>query len=154
MRSFWLFGHLLGAMMWVGGGLAAMHAAVAGNRLERSQQGVVSRLIAAIYARSIAPGAALSVLSGVFLSLTYMGMVNRGEMRGMISPWLMVMQASGIFGAGIVLAVTLPAVNRLARLDPVAQGAQYDALRARQRISGMIATSLAVLGLLASALYR
>jgi len=141
-------------MMWVGGGLAAMHAAVAGNRLERSQQGVVSRLIAAIYARSIAPGAALSVLSGVFLSLTYMGMVNRGEMRGTISPWLLAMQGSGILGAGIVLAVTLPTVNRLTRIDPVTQAAPYDALRARQRLTGMIATTLAVIGLFSAVLYR
>ena len=131
MRTFWLFCHLLGAMMWVGGGLAAMHASIAGNRLEQSQQGIVARLIAAIYARAIAPGAALSVLSGIFLSLTYMGAMNRGEMQGMISPWLMVMQGAGVIGAVIVLMVTLPAVNRLARIDPATHWDQFCAIRGR-----------------------
>jgi len=141
-------------MMWVGGGLAAMHASIAGNRFDRSQQGLVAQLIAAVYARAIAPGAALSVLSGVFLSLTYMSAMNRGEMQMTMSPWLMAMQGAGILGAGIVLTVTLPAVNRLVRIDPATQWDQFCALRTRQRISGMIATSLAMLGLLSAALYR
>lgn len=154
MRSFWLFCHLLGAVMWIGGGLAAMHASIAGNKFERGHQGLIARLVAAIYARAIAPGAALSVLSGVFLSLTYMGAMNRGDIRGTISPWLMAMQGAGVIGAAIVLMVTLPAVNRLTRIDPMTQGDAFDALRRRQRVSGMIATTFAFIGLLSAALFR
>jgi len=154
VRSFWLFCHFLGAAMWLGGGLAAMHASIAGNRLDRSHQGIVARLVSAIYSRAIAPGAALSVLSGVFLSLTYMGAMNRGDIRVTMSPWLMAMQGAGVLGAAIVLMVTLPAVNRLTRIDPVTQPEPFDALRRRQRVSGMVATTLAFVGLVSAALYR
>ena len=154
MRTFWIFCHLLGATMWIGGGLAAMHASIAGNRFDRSQQGLVARLIAAVYARCIAPGAALAVLSGVFLSLTYMGALNRGEIRVAMSPWLMAMQGAGVLGAAIVLMVTVPAVNRLTRIDPVTQAGPFDAVRRRQRVSGMIATTFAFLGLISAVLYR
>ena len=154
MRSFWLFCHLLGAVMWIGGGLAAMHASIAGNKLERGHQGIVARLVAAIYARAITPGAALSVLSGVFLSLTYMGAMNRGDIRVAMSPWLMAMQGAGVLGAAVVLMVTAPAVNRLTRIDPVMQAGPFDALRRRQRVSGMIATTLAFLGLVSAVMFR
>jgi hypothetical protein len=110
--------------------------------------------VAAIYGRVLAPGAAIAVLSGVMLSLAYMGAMNRGDLRGAISPWLMVMQGAGVLGAALVLMVALPAVNKLARMDPVAQADAFDAHRRRQRISGMIATTLAFVGLLAGALYR
>jgi len=154
VRSFWLFCHFLGMAMWVGGGLAAMFASIAGNKLDRPHQGVVARLVAAVYGRVLAPGAALSVLSGVMLSLAYMGAMNRGDLRVPMSPWLMVMQGAGVLGAALVLMIALPAVNRLTRLDPVGQAEAFDAFRRRQRITGMIATTLAMVGLLAAAMYR
>jgi hypothetical protein len=154
VRSFWLFCHLLGVAMWIGGGLAAMFASIAGNKLDRSHQAVVARLVAAIYGRVLAPGAALNVLSGALLSLAYMGAMNRGDIRVAMSPWLMVMQGAGVLGAALVLMVALPAVNRLTRLDPVGQAEAFDAFRRRQRVAGMIATTFAFVGLLAAAMYR
>ena len=155
MRSFWIFIHLLAGVLWIGGGLAAMFASVAGNKMGRAEQGIVARLVAAIYARMIAPGAALMVLSGLFLTMTYMGAMNRGETASLaVSPWIMAMQGLGLVGAAVIFAVAYPSVNKLARLDPVAQAEAFDALRRRQRLAGMAATTCAFIGLVAAALYR
>ena len=145
MRAFLVFLHLLAGVLWIGGGLAAMFVSLAANKMGRPEQGIAARLVAAVYARMIAPGAGLMVFSGLLLTL-----------RGMTvaTPWLMAMQGLGLLGASIIFAMALPAVNKLIRLDPVAQAAAFDALRARQRMAGMIATTCAFVGLLAAAMYR
>ena len=51
-------------------------------------------------------------------------------------------------------AVAATGLDRLTRIDPVAQAEPFDALRRRQRVSGMIATTLAFIGLVSAALYR
>ena len=154
MRSFWIFLHFLGGVLWIGGGLAAMFVSLAAKDLDRPAQGTVARLVAKIYARMIAPGAAIIVLSGLFLTMTYMGAINRGEMEVVVSPWIMVMQGLGIVGAILIFMLALPAVNKLTRIDPVTQADAFDAIRRRQRLVGMIATTFAFIGLLAGALYR
>jgi hypothetical protein len=154
LRTFWIFLHLLGAVLWIGGGAAAMVVSLSGRTYERAHQGVVARLIAAIYTRLIAPGAALAVVSGLFLTMTYMGAANRGEMDGNVSPWIMAMQGLGIVGAGIIFAVALPAASKSARLDPVTQAAPFDALRTRSKVAGMAAGTCAFVSLIASILAR
>jgi len=154
VRTFWIFCHLLGAVMWIGGGFAAMWVSIAGNKLDRSHQGIVARLVAAVYGRVLAPGAALSFVSGIFLTMTYMGAMNRGDVRGAISPWLMVMQGAGLLGAALVLGFALPAVNRLTRIDPIAHAEAFDLYRRRQRVAGMIATTLALLSLVSAVAWR
>lgn len=131
-----------------------MFVSLAGRDLPQADQGKLARLVRAIYARMIAPGAACSVFSGLFLTMTYMGSMNRGEAEMSISPWIMAMQGLGILGAAILFVMAVPAVNKLARLDPVAQEAAFDHLRRRQRLAGMIATTCAFVSLLAGALYR
>lgn len=154
MRAFWIFLHLLGAVMWIGGGLAAMFVSLAGRNLPRPDQGKLAHLVREVYAKMIAPGAGISVFSGLFLTMTYMGSMNRGEAEMSISPWIMVMQGLGILGAAILFVMAIPAVNKLTRVDPVAQEAAFDHLRRRQRLAGMIATTCAFVGLLAGAMYR
>ena len=154
MRALWVFLHLLGGVLWIGGGLAAMFVSLAARQMGRPEQGIAARLVAAIYAKMIAPGAGIIVLSGLFLTMTYMGALNRGELELAISPWIMAMQGLGLVGAGLVFAVALPAVNKLARLDPVAHAEPFDALRTKQRMAGMIATTCAFISLVAAALYR
>ncbi len=154
MRSFWIFLHLLGGAMWIGGGLAAMFVSLAAKDLGRAEQGLTAKLVARVYGRLIAPGAALIVVSGLFLTMTYMGAMNRGEIEMAVSPWIMVMQGLGIVGAMVIFAVAFPAVNRLTRIDPVNQADAFDALRRRQRLAGMIATTFAFISLVAGAFYR
>jgi hypothetical protein len=154
VRAFWIFLHLLGGALWIGGGLAAMWVSLAARPLGRAEQGIVARLVAVIYARMIAPGAGMAVLSGLFLTLGYMGSMNRGELEMTISPWVMVMQGLGLLGAALIFMVALPAVNKLTRIDPVTQGEAFDMVRTRQRMAGMIGTTCAMISLLAGALYR
>ena len=145
MRAFLVFLHLLAGVLWIGGGLAAMFISLAAKRMGRPEQSIAARLVAAVYVRMIAPGAGLMVFSGLLLTL-----------RGMTvaTPWLMAMQGLGLLGAAIIFAIALPAVNKLTRLDPVAQAEAFDGLRSRQRMAGMIATTCAFIGLFAAAMYR
>jgi hypothetical protein len=65
------------------------------------------------------------------------------------------MQGAGILAALLVLLIGLPTAAKLARLDPVGQGATYfDELRQRQKIVGSVAGTLALLALVAGALVR
>ena len=61
MVRFWLFLHLLGFTMWIGGGLAAMMAGIAARREGREALGAVARTQAAAHKAIIAPGALLAV---------------------------------------------------------------------------------------------
>ena len=62
MIRFWLFLHLLGFTMWLGGGLASMVAGIAAKREAREGLGAIARSQAAIHkaiigARGVAGGA-------------------------------------------------------------------------------------------------
>lgn len=152
MIRVWLFLHLLGFTMWLGGGLAAMVAGVASKREERAGLGAVVRAQSAVYKGIIGPGALLAVLSG--LMLTFSVSARMGELVG-FSVWLLIMQAAGVVGALIVLLIGLPTAARLSRLDPMGAGAAYfDELRQRQRIVGSVSGTLALVALVAGALVR
>ena len=148
----WLFLHLLGFTLWLGGGFAAMVAGIATKREDRQGIGVAVRLQAAIQRTLIAPGALLTVLSGLILTFAVTG--RTGDLVG-FSVWLVVMQGTGIIGALVSLLVALPTATRLARLDPAGPNAAYfDELRQRQKVVASIAGALALVALLAGALYR
>ncbi len=149
MIRLWLFLHLLGFTMWLGGALAAMIGGIAAKREDRSGLGAIVRSQAAMHRALIGPGAILTVLSGLILTFSTMG----GPAGGNV--WLMVMQGAGIVGALLVLLVSMPAAVRLSRLDPNGpHAAHFDALRQRQRVVGSIAGVLGLLALLAGAMLR
>lgn len=152
MIRFWLFLHLLGFTMWLGGALAAMVAGIAGKREDRAGLGAIARSQASAYKAVIAPGAILAVLSGLILTFSVSG--RMGELVG-FNLWLVVMQGAGILGALLVLLIGLPTAAKLARLDPVGQAAAYfDELRQRQKVVGSVSGTLALLALVAGALVR
>lgn len=152
MIRLWLFLHLLGFTMWLGGGLAVMVAGLASKREERTGLGAVVRAQAAVYKAIIGPGALLAVLSG--LMLTFSVSARIGELVG-FSVWLLIMQGAGVLGALIVLLIGLPTAAKLSRLDPMgAGGAYFDELRQRQRVVGSVSGTLALLALVAGALVR
>ena len=152
MIQFWLFLHLLGFTMWLGGGLAAMVAGIAAKREDRAGLGAVARAQAAIHKAIIAPGAILVVLSGLILTFSVSG--RTGELVG-FSVWLIVMQGAGLIGALMVLLIGLPTAAKLARLDPMGQGAAFfDELRQRQRIVASASGVLALVALVAGAWVR
>jgi hypothetical protein len=152
MMELWLFLHLLGFTLWLGGGIAAMVAGIAGKRESREALGTVARLQGAVQRLLVAPGALLTVLSGLILTFSVTG--RTGELEG-FSFWLVLMQGTGVVGALIALMVGLPTATRLARLDPSGSSSGYfDELRQRQRVASSISGMLGLVALVAGAMYR
>ena len=150
MIQLWLFLHLLGFSMWLGGGLAVMVAGIAAKREAREGLGAVARSQAAAYKAIIGPGAILAVLSGLMLTFTVAS--RTGELVG-FNVWLLVMQGAGVLGALLVLLIGLPTAAKLARLDPTGPGAAFfDELRQRQKIVASVSGTLALVALVAGAL--
>lgn len=148
MNRLWLFLHLLGFVMWMGGGLASMFAGIAAKSESRAGVGAVVRAQSAIQRSIIAPGALLTVLSGLMLTFALAGMAGG-------SVWLMVMQGAGLVAALITLFVALPTATRLSRLDPTGdQAAYFDELRTRQKVVGMVWGLLVLLSLVGGTLAR
>jgi uncharacterized membrane protein len=146
----WLFLHLLGFTIWLGGAIASMIIGVAAKREERSGLGAVVRSQVTLTKVAIAPGALLTVLSGIMLTFQLSG----GDFAG-FSLWLIVMQGAGLIAALLTLLITLPTATRLGRLDPVGEAARYfDELRQRQRIVASIAGTFGLIALIAGAMLR
>jgi hypothetical protein len=146
----WLFLHLLGFTMWLGGAIGSMIIGIAAKREDRSGLGAVVRAQSTLTKVAIAPGALLTVLSGIILTFQISG----GDMTG-FSLWLVVMQGAGVIAALLTLLITLPTATRLGRLDPTGEAARYfDELRQRQRIVASIAGTFGLVALLAGAMVR
>jgi hypothetical protein len=146
----WVFLHIVGFTLWIGGGLASMVAGIVSKGEERGRLGAVVRTQAAMHRILVAPGALLTVLSGLMLTFTVTSL--RGGEPG-VSLWLVLMQGAGIVGALIVLMVGLPTAAKLARIDPEGPNAAYfDELRQRQRIVGSLAGVFALAALVGGAM--
>ena len=150
MIRLWVFLHIIGFTLWIGGGLASMVAGIVSGREERARLGAVVRAQAAVQKALVAPGALLTVLSGVMLTFA-MTSLKGGEAG--FSIWLMLMQGAGLVGALVVLLVGLPTSSRLARIDPEGPNAAYfDELRQRQRVTASIAGVFALVALVGGAM--
>lgn len=150
MTGLWLFLHFLGFIMWIGGGFASMHAGLAGKGESRAGLGAITRAQARIQKVVIAPGALLAVLSGLILTMRFMG-----AMTVAMSPWLMAMQGAGLIGALITLMIGLPTASQLGRIDPEGEAAAYfDELRGRMRVAASVSGVLALIALVAGVAYR
>jgi hypothetical protein len=146
----WVFLHILGFTLWIGGALAAMVAGLASRREDRAGLGAVVRTQAAVQKVVVAPGALLSVLSGLMLTFSVTSL--RGGEAG-FNFWLVLMQGAGLVAALVVLMVGLPTAAKLPRLDPDGPGAAYfDELRQRQRVVGSVAGLLALAALVGGAM--
>ena len=150
MIRLWIFLHIVGFTLWIGGGLASMVAGIVSKGEERARLGAVVRAQAAVQRMLVAPGALLTVLSGVMLTFAMTSL--RGGEAG-FSIWLVLMQGAGLVGALIVLLVGLPTSAKLARIDPDgANAAYFDELRQRQRVTSSIAGVFAVTALVGGAM--
>lgn len=147
--SLWLFLHLLGVALWLGGGAALLFNGLAAAREERAALGVVLRLQWNVARTLVFPGAVLATLSGLMLTFRNIHSPQMG------SPWMVSMQILGIIAALVSLSITVPTAARLARLDPTGPHAGFvDRLRARQRVVGMGSMALGLIALLGGAMYR
>ena len=150
MSRFWLFLHLLGFTLWLGGAIAAMITGIAAKREDRHGLGAIVRAQGSLMKAAIAPGALLAVLSGLILTFQLSG--SGGELVG-FNLWLVIMQGAGLVAALLTLLIALPTASKLSRLDPVGEGSRYfDELRQRQRIVGSISGTLGLVALFAGAM--
>lgn len=152
MRHVLLSLHVLGYILWMGGGFAAMSAGILMQQLPRHELGVAVLMQGRLMRGLILPGAVMVVLSGLILTLRLYGSATAAS--GFPTA-LMVMQGTGLLAAGITLVVSFPAVTRLSRLDPAGPHAPlFDALRQRARLSGIVSGGLAVVALVSGVLLR
>lgn len=116
-------------------------------------RGAVYRLLARVHGVVIAPGALITVLSGLWLTMT---MARRGRSAELGEPGPALMQGLGIVAGILVLFVALPTANRLARVaEPDERGQllpAFDRLRKRQAVISSVAGALAILALAAARL--
>jgi hypothetical protein len=137
-------GHLIGVIAWMGGTWAAMVVGRAGPGASRPTLGFIVRQQAAIYRTLVGPGAMLTVLSGLFLTLQMYG--GATSVGGLPRP-LMIMQLTGMVGGVIALVAVLPTAMRVSRIDPAGEyAAAFDRLRSNL---GRWALVSAVLGMIA-----
>jgi hypothetical protein len=149
VSRFWLFLHLLGFTLWLGGAIGSMIMGIAAKREDRHGLGAVVRAQASLMKAAIAPGALLAVLSGLILTFQISA---GGELVG-FSLWLMIMQGAGLVAALLTLLISLPTATKLGRIDPIGERAQYfDELRQRQRIVASIAGTFGLVALFAGAM--
>ena len=152
MRHLFLSAHLLGFTLWMGGGFSAMTLGIAMRGMPRQQLAAMAEIQGRLHRTLILPGVLLAVISGLLLTLQLYGTATAAA--GYPVP-LMVMQGCGLVAAGIALAVNLPTVARLTRLDPAGEhAALFDALRNRAALSGLLTGLLAVTALVSGALLR
>jgi hypothetical protein len=143
--------HLIGVIAWMGGTWAALLVGRTQPGVSRPTMGYIVRQQAAIYRTLVGPGAMLTVLSGLFLTLQMYG--GATSVGGLPRP-LMIMQLTGMVGGVIALIAVLPTAMRVSRIDPAGEyAAAFDRLRANLRrwalasaLLGMIAVVAAVVG--------
>lgn len=139
----WVLLHIGGFVFWMGGAFSSMLIGIRGRGEDRATQAAVTRLQAALLRNLVAPGAAVAVASGLYLSALTM------KANPTPTVWLILMQGAGIVAALLVFFVSLPTSARLSRINPVGEGAGlFDALRKRQATVGSIAGTLGILALI------
>jgi uncharacterized membrane protein len=148
------FLHMLGQALWIGGGIAAMTLAISSRGEHPTLRAAIYRLLGRIQGVVIAPGAVLTVLSGLWLTMG-MARVGRGEELGKAG--LATMQGAGLIAGILVLFVALPTANLLARVSAPDEKGQlppaFERLRKRQMIVSSVAGMLAVLALAGARLF-
>lgn len=150
MYGFWLFVHVLGIVLWIGGGLATMVAGVAAKQFPPESRLLAYRLTSAVQRVLVGPGAVAVLVSGVVLTMRYMR-------DGIIPGWLALMMAAGIPAAALALGVALPTATRLGRLELDARGElppEFVTLRARLVKVASIAGGLGLIALVAGTILR
>jgi uncharacterized membrane protein len=152
LRHLYLFAHVIGYVLWMGGGLAAMTVGIAMRRGPREELPVLIAVQVRLYGRLILPGCVLVVVSGILLTLRLYGSatsVNGYPLQ------LMIMQGTGLLAAVIVLVVSFPTIGRLSRLDPSGTHAPlFKALSSKMAIAGALMGVLALIALISGVLLR
>jgi len=147
MTPLWATLHFAGFAAWLGGLLAVLVL----RRGTTATPGEASPDLSAVYRALVGPGAMLTVVTGLMLTLRMYGEVTGdGFTRG-----LMAMQGLGLVAGMLSLIVSVPTASRLARLEPVGpSGALYRQLDQRLRVTDLIVLGLGLAAIVAGTLGR
>src|SRR2546430_9530795 len=105
MRALWLFVHVIGFTLWLGGGIATMIAGVSAKSFEPGPRLAAYKLIGNIQRLLVGPGAIAVVLSGIVLAMPYMR-------SGAVPGWLNLMMGAGLLGALAAVGLGVAAGGR------------------------------------------
>ncbi len=150
IHGLWLFVHLLGVILWLGGGVATMVCGVAAKQFPPPSRLAMYQLTSAVQRLLVGPGVVAVVVSGVGLSVRF---VREGGIPG----WLVLMMAVGIPAAAIAFGLAIPTAARLGRLGLDSRHTlppQFAALRQRLVRTASIAGGLGLIALAAGTLLR
>ena len=116
--DFMLLIHFLGMAAWFGGVVAAM---VVKNALEQrdGSRSMIAHLTARIYSVVVGPGALLTAVSGLVLTMQLAQRVGSDVMG---QPKLWVMQVTGLVAAVLVVGIAVPTATQLTRVLSAAEG--------------------------------
>ena len=116
--------HVLGVVLWLGGGLASMVSAVASRHEPPPVRAGTARLLATIHQRLISPGVLLTLITGFYLTMQLgPGAMERAGIAGMA--------AAGLLAGLITLLIGLPTANQRARAAQLDQSGQLPPIVAR-----------------------
>ncbi len=148
MSALWASLHFLGFTAWLGGLFAAM--ALRAARRSPHDAGTPDDL-SAVYRVLVGPGAMLTVVSGMILTLRlYSSAAGVG-----LSDGLMAMQGLGLVAAMVSLIVSVPTASRLSRLEPVGPSAGlFSQLDQRLRRTDLVVLAMGVLAVVTGTLGR
>src|SRR5881396_1859281 len=131
MRGLWLFIHVIGFTLWLGGGIATMVAGVSAKSFDPGPRLASYRLIGNIQRLLVGPGA----------------------MPG----WLNLMMGAGLLGALAAVGISVPTAARMGRLELDARGEMpesFQGLRKRQIMAASIAGGLGLVAMAAATFGR
>lgn len=145
----WLLAHWAGMILWLGPGIAGMFMNIRARRETPAARALLARFLAPVYGTLIGPGAMITAVTGVVLT---MRLARVGG--AMASPGLIIMQGAGLVGALIVMFVVLPAAGRLARVAATVEGGDlppvFNSLRKRIVVGSSVGGTLGVIALVAA----
>ena len=150
MRALWLFIHVIGFTLWLGGGIATMVAGVSAKSFDPGPRLAAYKLIGNIQRLLVGPGAIAVVLSGIVLAMPYM---RSGAMPG----WLNLMMGAGLLGALAAVGLSVPTAARMGRLELDARGElpeSFQGLRKRQILAASIAGGLGLVAMFGATVMR
>jgi putative copper export protein len=128
------FLHLVSTAAWFGGGLAAMTVGIAVRKEPVPVRALSFHLLGRMYSQLIAPGALVSVLTGLALTMT-LGMSE--GLTALSGTGKVVMQGAGLVAGLLVLFLGWPLANKLTRMADKARDVlppEFEEARKQQAI--------------------
>ncbi len=113
MTTLLLYLHLLSTAAWFGGALARTTVALAARKEPVPVRALTFHLLGRLYSQIIGPGALVSVLTGLALTMT-MGMSE--GLAALSGTGKVVMQGAGLVAGLLVLFLGWPLANKLTRI--------------------------------------